>query len=167
MLGHFETIGSISPEKMLGHFKAFDATNYFFMMLALNVYISIGVFIMILKLLEHLCSYFIDPKTVRACWASGDSLYPCKGLNLGFRLLGDMASLITALSWALLSFGVLGQVICELATSQSGSGGLLQEAQAILQTQDRGQQEKNAGLVSWDWDHTHMGLFQIHFFELD
>jgi len=81
MLGHFETIGSISPEKMLGHFKAFDATNYFFMMLALNVYISMGVFIMILKLLEHLCSYFIDPKTVRACWASSDSLYPCKGSN--------------------------------------------------------------------------------------
>jgi len=50
MLGHFETIGSISPEKMLGHFKAFDATNYFFMMLALNVYISMGVFITILKL---------------------------------------------------------------------------------------------------------------------
>ena len=53
----------------------------FFMILGLNVYISIGVFIMILKLLKHLCSYFIDPKTVRACQASSNSLYPCKVLN--------------------------------------------------------------------------------------
>jgi len=65
----------------LGHFKAFDATNYFFMILGLNVYISIGIFIMILKLLKHLCSYSIDPKTVRACRASSDGLYPCKVLN--------------------------------------------------------------------------------------
>ena len=57
--------------------------------------------------------------------------------------------------------------MCKPATSQSDSGGLLQEAQAILWTQDRGQQEKNAGLVSWDQDYTHMGLFKIRFFELD
>jgi len=40
------------------------------------------VFITILKLLEHLCSHFIDPDTVpRACWAISEGLYPCKGSN--------------------------------------------------------------------------------------
>jgi len=37
---------------------------------------------MILKLLEHLCSHFIDPDTVpQACRAISEGLYLCKGSN--------------------------------------------------------------------------------------